>query len=390
MKKTIQSVLLTLIGSALLTACVVDHPLPGPNEDRVPPTGKHKIIAVLAMIANVNYNLVTTSEAALNANTQKINDVLTNNDSLRIYIGNDWQVVWGPVTSNSLKKKASGAVSVVDSFVTDNLMYVAKGTNLATDKPMYVAGIAGTNIVSEKGWKLEDFNILEEANWGIPNGGKISKGSSVGLTILSAMRDAKKGQTLLEFLGSQSDINTTEIAFTGHSLGGALSPLMALKCIEWKEQKGYTTIVSAYPIAGPTPGDSQFASYAAQKFGDHYHSVINNYDIVPHSWQKDMFARIPGLYSSSPPFNPGGQQGFTLPTSLRMAYDVIKVIIDLKSYQRIAPDKEYAFNGTANVYPNQDGSFLKEAGYQHVKAYFSDGFQFPLPVVNAITQLISN
>lgn len=390
MKKTIQFVALILIGSALLMSCLGDHLNMTPVEKGTPPTAKHKTIAVLGMLANVNYDLITTSEAALNANTLKINDALKSSADLRSYIGNDWQVVWGPVTSNSLKKKTTGAVSALDSFVTDNTMYLAKGTNLATGKPMYVAATSGTNIVSEKGWKLEDFDVLKEADWEVPNSGKISEGSMIGLTILNSMKDTKTGQTLLQFLGSQPDINTTEVAFTGHSLGGALSPLMALKCIEWKEKMGYTTPVSAYPVAGPTSGDRQFASYAAQKFGDNYHSVINNYDIVPNSWQKDMFARIPAMYVSSPPFNPGGQQGFTLPTSYKVAYTLTKDVIDLKTYQRISPDKEYVFNGSANVYPNKDGSFFKEAGYQHVKAYFSDGFQFPQPVINVITSLISN
>ena len=387
MKKAIQFVALILIGSTLLASCLMDHPIVTTNESGTPPTRLHKTLAVLSFIADVNYHLVATSEAVLNANTLKVNDALNNNADLRAYIGNDWQVVWGPVTSNSPRKSN---VSAPDSFVTDNLMYVAKGTNLTTGKPMYVAGIAGTNIVSEKGWKLEDFNVLEEADWGMPNSGKVSKGSMVGLMILNTMQDAKTGKTLLEFLGVQPDINTTEVAFTGHSLGGALSPLMALKCIEWKEKLGYTTTVSAYPIAGSTPGDSQFASYASAKFGENYHSVINNYDIVPSSWQKDSFARIPTMYAGSPPFNPGGRGGFQLPTKYKLAYDALKVAIDLKSYQRIAPEKEYAFNGTPNVYPNHDGSFLTEAGYQHVKAYFSDGFQFPQPVVAVITNLLSN
>ena len=386
MKKIIQSVVLTLVGTAMLTACLVDHRLPEPTGNVISPTEQHKVIAVLAMIANVNYGLIATSEAALNANTQKINDALAHTDSLRQYVGTDWQVVWGPVTSNSLKKKPSGAVSAADSFVTDNTMYMAKGTIAATGKPMYVVGIAGTNIVSEKGWKLEDFNVLQEANWGMPNSGKISAGSNVGFTILNTMRDAKSGQTLLEFLGSQPDISTAEVAFTGHSLGGALSPLMAVKCIEWKEQKGYATIISVYPIAGPTPGDRQFATYAAQKLGDNYHSVINNYDIVPQSWQKDMFARIPTIYASSPPF----QQGLVMLPSYKSAYDLLKVSINVKTYQRIAPDKEYVFSGKANVYTNNEGTFLKEAGYQHVGAYYSDGFQFPLSITNAITKLLTN
>lgn len=391
MKRATRFVAVILIGSTLLASCRADRLIVTPIESGTPPTRLHKTIAVLGLIANVNYHLVATSEAALNANTLKINDALTNNSDLRAYIGNDWQVVWGPVTSNSPRKKVSHAVNVTGGFVTDNLMYVARGTSLTTGKPMYVAAVAGTNIVSEKGWKLEDFNVLKEAAWGMPNSGKISAGSALGLSILSAMKDAATGKSLLEFLGSLTNEGPAEIAFTGHSLGGALSPLVALKFLELTEQMGSKNLsVSVYPIAGPTPGDSQFASYAAAKFGENYHSVINNYDIVPSSWQKDRFARIPAMYASSPPFNPGGQRRFQLPTSYKLAYDVLKAVIDLKSYQRIAPEKEYAFNGTPNVYPNQNGSFLTEAGYQHVKAYFKDGFQFPQPVVDVITGLISN
>ncbi|WP_020595724.1 lipase family protein [Spirosoma panaciterrae] len=392
MKKITQLFAMALLGLATFSACTNatdDTPVtPTPLTKGNAPSNAHKAIAVLSMIANVNYNLVTTSEAALQQNTLKIDDALKNNAAIRAYVGTDWRVVWGPVISNSPRKSNT---SVADSFVTDNTMYVARGTSIATGKPMYVVGVAGTNIVSNKGWRSEDFNVFKLADWGMPNSGKISDGSQLGLTILSTMKDPGTGKTLLQFLGAQSDITSTEIAFTGHSLGGALSPLVALKCIEWKEQMGYTNLkVSVYPIAGPTPGDAQFATYAAQKFGENYFSVINNYDMVPCSWQKDMFATIPTLYSSSPPFNPGGKSGFELPPSDKLAFNALKPIIDLKTYKRIAPDREYVFNGTPNTYPDNSGTFFKEAGYQHTKAYFKDGFQFPQPVIDAITLLISN
>lgn len=381
-----------LAGIALCSSCApgsTDAPVtPTPLTQGTAPSEAHKAIAVLCMLANINYDLVAPSEAVLQANTQKIDNAFRSNTTLRSYLGTDWRVVWGPVTSNSVKKSNT---SPVDSFVTDNTMYVARGTNLATGKSMYVVGVAGTNIVSQKGWKYEDFNVFKLTDWGMPNSGKISDGSQLGFTILSSMKDPATGKTLQQFLASQSDIATAIVAFTGHSLGGALSPLMALKTIEWKEQQGLTNLtILAYPMAGPTPGDSQFAAYATQKFGSTIFSVINNYDIVPCSWQKDMFARIPTIYASAPPFNPGGQGGFQLPAADKLAYDALKPVIDLKSYQRIAASREYVFNGQPNVYTDNTGNFFKEAGYQHTKAYLKDAFQLPQPVIDAITQLISN
>lgn len=130
MNKLFQLAGLALAAAILLVACAEERQLPEPTalENGPPPTGLHKTIAVLCMIANVNYNLIAPSEATLNRNTLKINEALKNNAGLRAYVGNDWQVVWGPATSNSQK----AGVSVPDSFVTDNTMYVARGINPAT------------------------------------------------------------------------------------------------------------------------------------------------------------------------------------------------------------------------------------------------------------------
>ncbi|MGV3604454.1 MAG: lipase family protein [Dyadobacter fermentans] len=368
---------------AILGACT-DHDLPPDIGEVTPPTESHKRIALLCMLSNVNYDLVAASEQELSQNTLRINDALQHDADVRDYLGTDWQVVWGPAISNSMKKSTTSAV---DSFVTDNTMYVARGTDLATGKVMHVVAIAGTNAVSRKGAFGEDFNVINEKDWGAPNSGKISAGSALGFDILNAMTDPATGRTLLEFLGTLNGAGPAEVAFTGHSLGAALSPLMALKFIEQKQQMGYTSInVSIYPIAGPTPGDKKFAGYAAGQFGAEYHSVINANDIVPHAWQKDMFGKIPSMYKNAPPFNPGGSGGFRLPVKEQLEFDALKLVINLRTYQRIAPEREFVFQGKANVYPDGSGTYFKEAKYQHVIAYYIDAFQFPKSVIDAISE----
>jgi hypothetical protein len=365
-----------------LAACSDHNLLPDVNQV-TPPSETHKRIALLCMLSDVNYDLIAASEQELRNNTLRINDALQNRAVVRDYIGPDWQVVWGPAISSSVKKSGT---SEPNSFVTDNTMYVARGTDLATGKSMYVVSIAGTNAVSRKGAFSEDFNVFTEKEWQAPNSGKISAGSALGLDILNSMADPVNGKTLIQFLSTLKDAGPVQVAFTGHSLGGALSPLMALKFIEYKQQMGYTNIdVSVYPIAGPTPGDKAFALYAAEQFGAGYHSVINTNDIVVYSWQKDMFAKIPSLYKHAPPFNPGGKKGFTLPLKEQLAFDAIKLVIDSKTYQRIAPEREFVFQGKPNTYPNGSGSFFEEAKYQHVMAYFKDAFEFPEQVINAIS-----
>ncbi|WP_461117559.1 lipase family protein [Spirosoma jeollabukense] len=384
MKKKSPFTALLLLGVVTLAACS-DHLLPPEIGQGASPTDTHNRIALLAMFADVNYDLVAASEAELSQNTLRINEALQTNADVRAFLGADWQVVWGPAISNSIKKFST---SKVDSFVTDNTMYVARGTDEATGKPLYVVAIAGTNAVSRKGALWEDLNVFDETNWGTqkpwsrPKSGKVSAGSALGFSILNAMADPATGKTLLQFLGTLAEAGPADIAFTGHSLGGALCPLMALHCIEWNEQMGdHNLQVSVYPIAGPTPGDEEFAGYAARKFGTRYHSVINAHDIVPHAWQKDQFAKIPSLYQNSPPFNPGGKEGFRLSLSDQLKFDAAKELIDRKGYRRIAPEGEFVFSGSPNVYPGGAGSFFAEAKYQHTIAYYTEAFGFPAPVV---------
>ncbi len=169
-------------------------------------------------------------------------------------------LVWGPVLT----------VEYIDSMnlgLTNNLMYVLEATK--GDTTEFYIGIAGTNMISQYDWFVEDFDVspANQQNWEGGDGqvkGKISNGTSIGLNTLLGMVDSAQTGTpdLLTFLSgaiSSGQSSVYKLSVTGHSLGGALSPVLALKL---KQQFTATNIiVDAWPFAGPTAGNSSFATY---------------------------------------------------------------------------------------------------------------------------------
>lgn len=198
-----------------------------------------------------------------------------------------WQVAqvgWGPVVYQAHH-----------SQYADNTMFVAK----KSDSNIYVIAIAGTNPLSRFGWVTEDGEVEKTVKWpyGAPDNHLcISEGTSKGLNILLNME--YKGEKLLQFLHRISQ-QPLELHVSGHSLGGALSPSLALALFDLKNQwdpNGNATI-EVLPTAGATPGDTNFASYYDSKLGDHTDRIWNQKDIVPHAWELNMLAQIPDLYS---------------------------------------------------------------------------------------------
>jgi len=181
-------------------------------------------------------------------------------------IGN-WKAIWGPIvyandpTSNSVH--------------ADNTM----GMYYNSDENVLVIAIAGTNINSPFGWLTEDFSLQNMKN-------------SKEETLITALK---------KFLDENDTLTGMQLAVAGHSLGGALSPTLALYLSDTKSEwdpNGMTSI-GAFPTAGPTPGDEAFASYyekqiAADKI--YYLSQHNAIDVVPHAWQKDDLEKIPTIY----------------------------------------------------------------------------------------------
>src|SRR5215471_4525168 len=161
---------------------------------------------------------VTDIEAALRDELQKRLPLLAPD------IG-PWQVVWGPAV-----------FELPLSDRPDNTMFVARNEGVA-GLPQLVVSIAGTNPYSFLDWFVEDFLVSSDSQvpWltGQPFSleRKISLGTFIGLRALQTLKPGPTlpgaGATVRDFLATQVGA-PIEINLGGHSLGGALSPTLAL------------------------------------------------------------------------------------------------------------------------------------------------------------------
>ncbi|NEO92635.1 MAG: lipase family protein [Moorea sp. SIO3G5] len=263
-----------------------------------PETQQIFILSILSNAASGVDSSKLVGETLEDLLKKRVTDFLKK-DSIIQAIGT-WDVVWGPVVHQ-----------IKGSKYATNSMYVAKKDN------QYVVAIAGTNPSSLFDWFPEDFSVKKQVDW--QNGDipkcrvkfrdetdkpKISKGTCIGLKKLEEMKSSD--QTVLDFLGDEvksagEPTENIEIIFAGHSLGGALSPTLALAALDQQskwcgscEEKDFKILV--YPSAGPTPGNKYFANYYDSRLGENTTRIWNDIDIVPHAWDEDMLDKIPGLY----------------------------------------------------------------------------------------------
>lgn len=224
-----------------------------------------------------------------------ISGAITNSTLVNAFGDFGSKPVWGP----ALRVSFPGDTAVL----TDNLLYVVKsqsGTAVT-----YNIGTSGTNAISQYGWFTEDFKVDSAVPWKDLSGqqhGYIAEGSNIGLNVLLGLKDASK-LDIVDFikkeLNTGSQDSTYTIAVTGHSLGGALSPLLALRLKEQlvKAEIPVSYQVEAWPYAGPTPGDTAFAKYLVNTL-DAYHAFNNSYDAVPHVWDLDSIYQLCDLYTA--------------------------------------------------------------------------------------------
>jgi hypothetical protein len=141
----------------------------------------------------------------------------------------DWAVAWGPMVFKNSSSKSGGP---------DLVAYVASNAGL------YVAAIAGTNKNSNRDKALYDIAIKQNVDWnkwigqsgGItssppiqsvanPSNATIARGTALGIYDLVTTKSTvgpATGQTIFQFLKSLPQ--GSKLIYTGHSLGGALSP----------------------------------------------------------------------------------------------------------------------------------------------------------------------
>jgi hypothetical protein len=226
---------------------------------------------VFSMISSAAANMDGTPPQLEQSVIRKFDKVTT---AYPQYLGAPWQLVWGPVVYQHQE---------TESRVADNTAFVARGTGDG-GKPVYIVAIAGTNPQSAFDVFTEDLSVLQQDSFGRPLQGKIANGTRIGRDVIESL---VSGVSLLEFLRNVGGEDAT-IVFAGHSLGGALVPVVAVDYVANQnlDPKRYANIYLC-PTAGPTPGDLFFENLYSRTFRarDGFNvNLVSSLDPVPHAW----------------------------------------------------------------------------------------------------------
>lgn len=316
-----------------------------------------------------------------------------------------WKLVWGPAVLEEV-------ISGVPTGVADNSLFVAQCDAVAFPggpvTPAYVVAVAGTNPDSLYDWGDEDFSVSTVVNWNtfdpsaftpspyVEGTPFISKGTATGIQNLLGMVSpdtaAAPGTSLEQFLAGAKPAQDTAVIFCGHSLGGALSPALAL----YLKQKNYLdafALTLVYPTAGPTPGEASFAelfntTFPALPAGWEPQSLPyqswntmhwNSIDVVPHAWDTTDLDMVATLFGKSPHF----WTNFFLDRLQKIALsDAAK---SGASYTRIRNSSltgtlQYSDGTKAiSVPPLKIGDYISQLFVQHVDLYRGVSFDPAVP-----------
>lgn len=314
-------------------------------------------------------------------------------------ISGQWEVVWGPVVWKA---------QPVNPFTgPDNSWFVAHSPGVVFDDgsthEAYVIAIAGTSSIY--GGVAEDLQVgtvVDFLKWVasgitqptvpmspddvVPDGVYVANGTAIAahtlLTEPSPSGAASAGLTLCEFLSGISMSSSTRVVFTGHSLGGVLSPTMALALVKSGVLGGEVLV---YPTAGPSPGNGNFAELFAQTFPasssasldvDYAvwnRNIVNSLDIVPQAWctkkaqsPAQNLDNIPSIY------------GLPKLLAVTCVVDVLKYTTDNSNMVYI-PLQSLILSGSKPASaPGSVSQFLSDAGENHI-AFYSKLFDMRWP-----------
>jgi hypothetical protein len=262
----------------------------------------------------------------------------------------NWKLIWGPVVYR-----------FPIAHYDDNMMYVVHDK---TDHSVLVIVIRGTDPPAIDDWLAEDFDVDDQVSWPAGAGQpKISKAISEGLHLLLRMAPATDPKsTLTDFLTTQAAAfpSGLRVYVTGHSLGGALSPTLAL----WLHDNQSTwdpqgkAVVSVYPLAGPTPGNSDFATYYQSALGTTTVRLWNPFDVVPLAWNHESMGKMEDLYEPLTRANP----------IERGLIDGLRFLVKDRDYTQIT-DQEYLSGAVYAGQPGERMDWGAEAGWQHHCGY---------------------
>ncbi|MBZ0099778.1 MAG: lipase family protein, partial [Taibaiella sp.] len=232
-------------------------------------------------------------------------DTVLNDSGVQQLIGK-WKCVWGPGVLINTK-------SANRSTIAANTMYIVQ----SLDTPgVYVAAIAGTDFESISDWLGEDADVTFirywdsvltnlDTNTSVANiqFGKpfISRATNNGLfqimNLIDSTQPANK-QRASDFLQQliANAASPITIWTTGHSLGGALSPTLALYLEDKWANANKNVAIGCLAVAGATPGNKLFASRFNSELGNNFIRVWNQQDVVPHGYASAWLQTPPPPY----------------------------------------------------------------------------------------------
>lgn len=278
-------------------------------------------------------------------------------------VGTGWSVVWGPKVYSS---------PTHPQITADNALLVVRGTGEGGN-PFYIVATAATNPQSQFDRHVEDLSLTPVP---FPAGGRVSTGTMDGVDILLGLESG--GSTLQQFLDARAS-DTATLVFTGHSLGGTLTPALALSV----ESRGWGKVYTL-PTAGLTAGDASFVSAFAARFppaapagatSTWNRNVVNSNDAYPKCWTS--VGEISGLYPQLGPPSPcisAIQRSVESRLPVPNPFANIAQVTFQAAFQPPPPD--LANDGTLQ--------FVYETRWQHIEAYGLEiipdllgGFQSP-------------
>lgn len=277
-----------------------------PNSAAILPVDS-QVIFCLSMLSNVpasayypNYVFLDSVKAMKNIvaySCPKIDSTIAKGDSVGVPALSTWRRVWGPAVT--VRSSYMGSIAYVSSSSLTVFQDAANTGN-------YVVAIQATNPSSFYDWDVLDMNIVKTQPWtsvcsNAINSGNISLGTYTGLNSLFLLQSIINTKTtIMSFMDSLiTSGKASNVVVTGHSLGGALSPVFALNLQYQVINNKSATKVWCMSTAGATPGDSTFANYYDSVLNGNTAKIWNYLDIVPRAWDTTLMYDVWAMNAGS-------------------------------------------------------------------------------------------
>lgn len=241
--------------------------------------------------------------------------------------------------------QVAGAISwfaVSDDHTQFNFALAFVFLNRRDSTNEYSVVVRGTNPLSLESWFKEDFAVGVQVPWpGGPTGAKISQATATALTVHEGLRD--KGQTLFTYLAERLQADaaagvTSMVRFTGHSLGGLMASVLALRFFETVRPLAHLRI-EVCSFAAPTAGNQAFATYTEETFrdiGGHTFGVVRfircRDDVVVKVWNPRDMLGILRLYTA---------QGMPINLFLILVLGLVRWTVRHKGYTQPFADSDF-------------------------------------------------